>query len=241
MLYSQYFTDDLKNRADIVRISALIVFLITSTMSSLSQEKPKAILLDEFGAVGCETYSSRLENLFVNLNANPNARGFVVINGRGSDIRKKLKYELWLFGRIMTYNFDRSRITEIRGPEAGGIKIQLWLVPAGSDPPKLAHAAWDFRLPTDTKPFVFYAESSDTLCSSGGFDRLYVEFLQANRGVHGNIVIYARSVREFEKQRVEIIKALSDVDVKRIRFVFRKPKYGVEPDVEWWIVPESKT
>ena len=214
------------------------LFLLLFATTVFAQEKPKAVLLDEFSAIGCEYYTARLSNLFVNLNANPNSRGYVVIRGKGADIQKKLRYELWLYGGAKTYNFDTTRITEVRGPDAGDIKTQFWIVPSGAEIPAFETASWDFTLTSASKPFVFYAESSDTLCTSARYESLYSELLTANPTFRGNIVIYTESLNSFAKSRQAILKKLSSVDRERLRFFYKKVVDF--PHVEWWLVPAKK-
>ena len=98
MLYPQYFIDDLKNRADIVRIIAVLTLLLVWTVACIGQEKPKAIQTDEFGRVGCEYLYAKVDIL-----------GFVG-NGKAACAEHPLNAVC-----IRKHGIDRQMLTTVHG------------------------------------------------------------------------------------------------------------------------------
>lgn len=204
-----------------------------------AQVETQSLLMDQFGKISCEDFKARIQNLYTHLASNPNARAYIVISGNSTDAYKNLSYEKWLFGEIKALNLDDSLITEIRGSEVGPIKIQFWVVPPGATLPKFNEGTWNFKLSTSRKPKFLYSDSQNILCMSGHFEQILKDYLQANEGWNGRIVISARSWESYRSRRMELLRSLSDVESKRIRFLYVRVKSEFEEDTQWWLIPPT--
>src|SRR5262245_4848010 len=128
MLYPQCFIDDLKNRADIVRIIqpyaelkkkasnliarssfCILVQVLLSSASFAQAQHAQAVQVDAFGKATCEELLSRTQNFYLDLINNPATVGAVVISPDEKSIKDALYYKnaiqaIWVF-----WKFDVSR------------------------------------------------------------------------------------------------------------------------------------
>src|SRR3712207_1355673 len=102
---------------------------------------PRARKVDEFGRLhGCDG-GSRLDNFVVELQNEPGARGYVVAR----DSRNKLRGAAHAWGEYFLRYFvelrgmDAALFTLVDGAGVAGdeLKMELWLVPAGAEPPRV--------------------------------------------------------------------------------------------------------
>lgn len=201
-----------------------------------AQESPKALLIMESGRMNCEEILAATDVLYVELNNLPTSHGYFVIYGKDEEIRKKADYEMLFDGAIYSRNFDVSRINKVRGEETENIKVQFWLVPAGAEKPDFKEAKWDFTLPPETKPYIFYSNSPlfDGICERPSHNKTYSEFIIGNPTFRGNIVIYESSLKKFRRTKAEILKMLPDIPKNRLKFFYVQGKDSI---YELWIVP----
>ncbi len=218
------------------KVFLVLIILFASFHVCFGQAKPKAVQVDEFGFITCDDFLSRVDNFFIELENHPNSQGYAVISGENNYLKKKLTYGLWLNGAIREAKRDGSNITKIRSEETGDFKIQFWIVPAGADKPNFNEAEWNFVFPPKTKPFVFH-DDYEQICSSVSFEKVYTEYLSANPKSRGHIVIYGKSLKEYQTEKKEAQNLLSDIPQRQLRFFYVKSDY---PNVEFWLVPNKK-
>lgn len=214
----------------------LIILLLAAFQVCFGQETPKAILVDEFSAIGCEDFLSRINNFYIQLQNDPNSQGYAVISGDNSYLRRKLAYELWLNGAVKFLKRDGNRIIKVRSKETSEIKIQLWIVPASAEKPDFDEAIWDFKFPPKTKPFIFH-DSFEQICSSVFFENVFVEYLEANPSSRGHIVIYDKSPETYRKEKEKIQKLLFQIPQNQLKFFYIKKDHS---NIEFWLVPRKK-
>lgn len=202
-----------------------------------SQEVSNAVLVDEFENISCDDFLARIDNFYIELSNDPSAQGYVVVYGDNSYLRKKLTYELWLNGAIKFRNFDESRITKVRESESGSLKVKLWKVSAGAKKPVFEQTKWNFVFSESAKPFIFYDYFSDQICSRVSFEKVFAEFLKANRDAHGHIVIYEKSAKDFSEMRNKILDLIPEIPKNQLKFFHVKRN---ESNVEFWLVPRKK-
>jgi hypothetical protein len=130
----------------------LLIFVLSSVIPA--QEKPSAIKVDEFGKITCEDLLARADNFFMQMNANPSARGYCVIRGSNDLLRRKLGWEAEFKAALAVRMSDSSRLAVVRGPETGDFNVQFWIAPQGADVPDFKPTIWRFSLPSGTKPFL---------------------------------------------------------------------------------------
>ncbi len=99
-----------------------------------SVARPMAIKTDEFGDLPHDQVRARLDNFFVELQNDPNSRGYIIYYGPAG---KKKNDLVKLFNNHIAFRkFDASRITIVDGGAGDGtIRTTLWRVPAGADNP----------------------------------------------------------------------------------------------------------
>ena len=93
----------------------------------------QAILIDEFGKLPNDDIRGRLDNFFQDLSNNPNNQGYIINYGTPIQIAAR---ERLITNHINFRNFDRSRITLVRGGDTGeGPKTKLYRIPPGAQNP----------------------------------------------------------------------------------------------------------
>jgi hypothetical protein len=93
----------------------------------------QALLIDEFGNLPNDDIRGRLDNFFQELSNNPNNQGYIINYGTPIQIAAR---ERLITNHIAFRNFDRSRITLVRGGDTGeGPKTKLYRIPPGAANP----------------------------------------------------------------------------------------------------------
>lgn len=221
-----------------LKILCILIFSFTVSIF-FAQEKPKAVLIDKFGLLECEDIWARQDNFFVELQNYPDAVGYAVIYGKKNATRQNLAREKLIKGITERKNFYEARLIVVRGKESDEPHTEFWLVPPGADKPDIDEAKWDLTFPENQKPFVHYASEWDVLCPGGGQLKVFSEYLTENPKARANIVIYAKSKAEFQKQKAEFSDELTEkykILPKRIRYFFVKGKFDSE-NYELWLLP----
>lgn len=215
----------------------------------LSQEEPNPILKDELQQkFGCEDLSARLDVFISDLESDPNSTGFIVIYGEKRKQRGNQTNESWIKGIFRNRGFPNDRFLIVRGELRDKLKIQFWMIPAGAKPPQIEAAKWNFRLPKNTKPYVFpKIDLRDQLCPYAEYMSLdnLSEYLDDNPGSRTNIVIQERNTARFKEEKARISEKLVKkygIDIKRLRYFFvqdtnRENDDYYYPQVEVWLLP----
>ena len=95
---------------------------------------PDAILIDEFGRMPNDDIRGRLDTFFAELSNNPDSQGYIILYGTDREITAR---ERLITNHINFRNFDRSRITIVRGgthPD-GTVYTKLYRIPPGAENP----------------------------------------------------------------------------------------------------------
>jgi hypothetical protein len=211
-------------------------FLIVS-----GQEKPEAVLIDEFGRITCEEQLARTDNFFAELMNNPDSTGYVVIY-QDKEKPSRATYTLKVFkGWISQRRYDKSRIVFIRGETEEKPRVELWRVPPGAEKPAFKGAEWEKSAYALTKPFVFYVLGEDSICPTF-VPGDYADLINANPNVFGHLVIFNGSKAERKETSAFWLKSFTGdfkVPRNRLKVFYAKDKSGFN-HVEFWIVPRKK-
>lgn len=122
------------------RIALLILLLLTPAASvwlaSAQTENKTAQKFDEFGDLAYSDLMARLDNYFVQLMNEPNAKGFIIIYRTRRDL-PGLNHGLAM--RMKDYlaetrGLPRDRVVAVDGGVAENLIQELWIVPSGSAP-----------------------------------------------------------------------------------------------------------
>jgi hypothetical protein len=97
-------------------------------------EKLEPVLVDEFGPLSNDDVRTRLDNFFTELSNNPTNQGYIINYGTDREIAA---LERLITNHIAFRNFDRSRITLVRGGESpdGQRRTRLYRIPPGAENP----------------------------------------------------------------------------------------------------------
>lgn len=91
------------------------------------------ILSDEVGVATDDDIKARVDNFYIQLNNNPNARGFIINYGTPAEIRRR---RAQIVRAINFKKYDISRVTFVDGPDNGtGVNTKFYVVPAGVKDP----------------------------------------------------------------------------------------------------------
>ena len=125
------------------KVFLISAILFASFQIGFAQENHKAVLIDEFGLIGCEELLARLDNFMSDLMNEPNSIGYAVIYGKQGNLIDNAKYEGWINGQIRFRNFDAGHLIAVRGKERDNLKIELWRIPKGIEKPFSAESKWN--------------------------------------------------------------------------------------------------
>ncbi len=95
---------------------------------------PHPLLIDEFGRLTNNAIKPRLKKFFVELANNPNNQGYIIVYGTENEMAAR---ERLIVKSVNFRNFDRSRITIVRGGThlSGKVYTKLYRVPPGAENP----------------------------------------------------------------------------------------------------------
>jgi hypothetical protein len=93
------------------------------------------VLTDEFGQAPDDDVKARVDNFFIQLNAQPTAQGYIIIYGTPAQIAARRRQITRAINRPGS-GHDMSRVTFIEGPDTGtGVSTKFYVVPAGAERP----------------------------------------------------------------------------------------------------------
>jgi hypothetical protein len=165
VLYDQYFIDDLKDRADLVR-RAVLVFICALLLASTSigQREPKAVLHDEFSNAFCsETVRYKLDIFLATIWEHRDSVGYLVASADRTMPGRFHKYLRLFQNHVRFREFPAERIRYFRGPNKDSLFVQVWIVPKGAAFPS---ADLNFGREQFSKPILF--DSSEILALPNG-------------------------------------------------------------------------
>ena len=220
-----------------------LLLLLAAFQVYTGQEIPKAELVDEFGEVTCEELIARQDNLINLLENDPTSIGYAVIYGKKDNLRAVWRNKRFLDGQTEFRRFDEQRLIIIRGKEAEQLRIQFWKVPVDAEKPDFGEIAWDFSLSKFKKPFIFSSTDWEVNpCPIGLQLKTYSNYLTANANARGNIVIFAKTKKEFQKDKKKLSDKLTNeykVPLNQLRFFYKKTKTNYTYH-EFWLVPKKQ-
>jgi len=234
----QCFIDVLKPRADMVRRFAFALIIAVSLFgSTLGQETPNAVLVDEFGFLQCGDLLARLDAFMVELQINPCDRGYVLI----SEAKRNPKaFQSIVEASFFTRRFDRERISIVLVGKEMGSEGQFWRVPLGAEAPAFKPIARPE--PDLTKPFKYGSDDSIGICPSFSPD-LFAKLILDNPGSKARVVIAGPTVRsrlQMAKGVREIFESYTKLPADRISFYYVHRQKDWMSGIEYWFIPAKR-
>lgn len=239
MLYDQYFIDDLKDRADLVRRFIVVwVSVFAFAVSGAGQVPQGAVLVDEIGSFQCDGFRGWVDIILSELRDNPGSNALVVNIGRGEREIWAVQREEMIRNHIEFRNFDASRIQFSRsiGDE---FKTQFFRIPRQKD----SISKRNYILLSLTAPVVIEEHDFDDLCPPLHSKELVATILEQNPGIRATVLVRDDSVGKTQKRLDDISKYLSHqrrIDPGRIKFfsqVKREFVYGTDAYFEFRLIP----
>ena len=220
------------------RLSILLTLLATS-ITITPQEKPSAVLVDEFERTGCEDISVRVSNFGLALRNNPRSKGYIVIYPkRGIPIRGYFNLEETMRGSMIFFRQEGDPITFVHAEPRSEQKVEFWIAAAGTQKPDFPEGVWKYAL---NKPKKIYDTDwpSGGVCPEAPVEEL-ASILVENPTCRGHISITERSERKYRKLLGEIKTKLASVPASRLRFFRRRDCSGETCGrYQLWLIPRK--
>ncbi len=195
----------------------IVLFL---AVSGFAQEKPKAVLVDEFGQISCDDFLSRIDNFYNQINNYPSSKGYFEITGSKEFLTRKLYIELLFESAVLQRGQDRSRTTIIRGKEAGPFEVKIWLVGVGTEMPELGETKWDLRMPPGSPPFELRSDMAQ-ICDPPPIGRVANDLVNSNPDGSIFVVVHGPNHKQRQVELWLAKKMLSSFSPSRVHYLLR--------------------
>ena len=226
------------------RVSLAVLLLLTcAPVLLLAQAKAVAKNLEVVPRPNCETEKLFLQYFRSELEKDPNANGIVVIKGAASELRGNFIFESSVRNFLQMIGADPTRYEVVQSGSSLDTSWEMWIVPAGADPPPIESLDWSYKIDKNAKPFRFTWENgfADDICPPVDDIAIFAKVLRANPQARANLVIRGTKASAIEKIKRRVLTNLirnHGVRKSRIRvFVAREIVTGMKPLVEYWFVP----
>ncbi|MFV0387446.1 MAG: hypothetical protein ACK5NT_01730 [Pyrinomonadaceae bacterium] len=103
----------------------------TASGSGLVQGTPDASMINEFGKLPNDEVRAQVDQLFIELQNNPGAMGYIVNTGSSKEVAAREKL---IKNHVSMRGYDGDRLVFVNGGRASTINTRFWLVPVGADP-----------------------------------------------------------------------------------------------------------
>jgi len=225
------------------------LLLICFVAATAAQEPPKAVLYDEFGKPDCELLWARLDGLASELQKRPDTVAIVdIISAPSKDPHIAFYWDSMIRGYFIRRKFPQHRLNIRRGVLASDWSIKFWVSSPGARLPELKESKWQMIYQSGSKPFLFTNGESYSVevgvCLDVDEIALLAKALGFNPGARVNVVLIARSNREFLRRKAKVTETLVNgysIDRSRFRIIKKinsKPNpYGIDPTTEYWLLP----
>jgi len=228
-----------------IQIAVTLFLFCLSAGESFAQETPKAILLDEFGAMPCEHLLGRTDALAAELDKEPGSVAAILILPGNSGPHATASRRRLIIGTLQLLGVPPNRFATYIGKQAGEgqIQTQYWKLPVGTTPSFSDATLWTEAEQDTSRPFIFGYEDEIGICPTfvpKNFARLLLE----NPGSRGHIVV--RSGIDsgyvnrffFANEWIKELVEKQGIPRKRLKLFFAKGMGLTE--AEFWFVPIRK-
>lgn len=256
MLCKQWFINDRKNCADLVRLAMLVFVCFVLASNAVGQGEPKAVLHDEFSNAFCsDALKARLDNFLAAISNEPDSVGYLVTNADSTMPGRSHKYLRMFQNYARVRQFDPERLRSFRGPDKDSLWVQLWVVPKDAAPPEV-------ELRFQQKPIidpVLYDASEITSVKNGEVEfggdlggepcdfglelNMFAMYLGGNPDLEAYLVASSASRRERSKTQSALRLTAANLAKEhgllrsRIKTLFVGDKENSE--MQLWLVPKG--
>ena len=131
----------------------MLLHVLSSFVACSDADSPRARKLDEFGDIQASDLIARLDNLAIQLQNEPTARGFLIVYrerrdmpGLSNRFAHRMKDYL-----VNTRGLSAERVVTVDGGIAGCLTQELWIVSPGGAPKPRPDAYFDTYQPSAYK------------------------------------------------------------------------------------------
>jgi hypothetical protein len=175
----------------------------------------------------------------IELSEAPDSVGFVVL-GDDNGFSKAVKRRSLIENQFNFRNVDMSRIRFVSRSGLPEFGVELWKVRAADDLPFPFNPKWEYDVSNGTKPFVvYYGGYNESECYFPIGGQILSDYLKANPGSRGNVVIRCNGASCFTELKKMILDDIADGDKllkPKIRF-FYVPIRTEYFSTEFWLLP----
>ena len=213
-----------------------ITFTFEGKVRTLTQE-PK--LIDKFDRLPCSDLRGRTDNFLAILAEENDSVGFVVVSD-DVDFHKAVLRRSLFENHIVVRNFDPARIRYVRRAGLGEFGTEFWTVPSEMAAPFEHASEWNYKLPENAKPFIVYSggfHESECVFPTGA--DILLNYLKANPGSHGNVVIRSNGRKRFAEIKASLESEIAETNPStrtRIKYFYVPIKTNYYQN-EFWILP----
>lgn len=221
--------------------SIFLVFCLLTAASAQSATKTDCIRQDSLGS-----HKARIGSLYVDMKRT-GGNGGILFGAPADDPVRRYITERIVLQTIVVWRLQRERIS-LGFIEGDDCWQESWLTTPGSFDVPIKQIPRDFKLTGQKKSVLIDQDRwvDDEL--SIPFDLSYLaNFLKANPGMTGRLVIFEKSPRKFRRIMFRHVKELTrkyGVNRAQLRFLRRTPRrieYGYEPSgTDVWLDPPNK-
>ena len=228
------------------RIAVVLLSLFCLTGGeAFAQDIPRAVLVDEFGAMPCEDLLGRTDALAADLDREPTAVAGILIRPASPGTSTAATRRRLILSTLQLRGVPRDKFSIYEGlpSDDGQIQTQYWKIPAGAAPSFLDATLWTEEEPDTSRPFIFGYGDEIGICPTF-VPKNFAKLILSNPGSRGHIVVRSGADSAYVNRYFfanEWIKDLVDtqgIPRKRIRLFFAK---GTDlTAAEFWFVPDRK-
>lgn len=242
-----------------IKIPLGLIILFTSFQFCLGQVEPKSILFGElFDQICSEILAYKLDYFLVELHKNPDAKGYVVFNGKTAQEGKNLLYLEEPLKYIRFRGFDINRIVTVRGENKDKMTMQFWIVPNGAKTPTVEKNLIKEKIDSTTRFDVAWADwhkwnnSEWTIYSHSFVEwgcemdlnmKAFAETLRSQSNLTGYLIVYpkfGKGKNQAKKVTDFAVKELTQqhkISKERLKIIYGGNRN--EPQLELWLVPNG--
>lgn len=228
-----------------MRILSIIIVVLGSASALIAQDKPVAILVDEFEVLSCDHMLGRLDTYFQEMRNEPESTGVIVTFGPASR-KHRIAFQQSVFEKQAKWRqLDVGRFQFLRANSEDKIFSQFWRVPPGASPPDIPGLDLSRTIPSNLKPFMMGEDTKmgDQTCPELDDAETFAMFLKANPTARGNLVVRDFTLKRAQLKAPNTVRRFSSkygIPRDRLRVFAAKyewPPNIDEPVVEYWYLP----
>jgi len=204
------------------------------------------LVVDEFAQLPCDEFLGRMDNFFYQIEKIPE-KSAEMIGIAFISIDPKQKYKSVIAQQTMENyirlrRFPKDKIKIVRTNTDQDLYFRFWIWASDAALPDFGKIDDSLVFPSDlAKPFLLTTEDEFEACPDDR-SQPFSDFLKANPGSRGNIVIRKSSTRAAAKMMKDLSKSMTEkykISRDRLRFFLVKPDPNSPnlPTIEYWYLP----